>query len=106
MCFGRNTQVAIRESWGVRQGNAAFDTLWGGSGGEWAATKCTRCRAWEMKTTTACEDTACEPAMWLDASVCLDESQAAADTARRAVEQNTVRSCLLAAIALPPPFPA
>ena len=93
----------------MRQGNAAFNTLWGGSSGEWAATKCTRCRAWEMKTATACEDTACEPAMWVDASVCLDESQAAADAARSAFEQNTVRPrapCAGRALCLCPPLPS
>ena len=90
-------QVAIQESWGRLQGNAAFNAKWGGSsgtnagggalGGAWAGAKCTRCRTWEMLI-----DAVCEPAMWLDASACLDESQAAADTARRAIEQNTVCS--------------
>ena len=79
-----HTQVAIRESWGQRQGNTAFNTLW--AAGEWADAQCTRCRAWEMQVGAACE-----PAMWLDASACFDDSQAAADAARRAAEQSTVR---------------
>ena len=81
-------QVAIRESWGQRQGNADFNTLWADSGAKWDGIKCVRCRAWEMQIGAMCE-----PAMWLDASACLDESQAAADTARSALEQNAVRIC-------------
>jgi len=78
-----HTQVAIRESWGLRQGNDAFNTLW--ASGDWANARCTRCRAWEMQVGAVCE-----PAMWLDTSACFDDSQAAADAARRAAEQSEV----------------
>ena len=74
----------MRESWGLRQGNTAFNTIW--AGGEWTDAQCIRCRAWEMQVGAACE-----PAMWLDASACFDDSQAAADAAIRAVEQSEVR---------------
>ena len=80
-----HVQVAIRESWGLRQGNADFNTMWAGSRGGWAGIKCAKCRAWEVQT-----DTGCEAAMWLDMSACLDESQATADAVRRAYEQNPV----------------
>ena len=79
-----HTQAAMRESWGLRQGNAAFNKLWGNR--DWADVQCIRCRAWEMQVGAACE-----PAMWLDASACFDDSQAAADAARRAAEQSGVR---------------
>ena len=85
-----HTQVAIQESWGQRQANAEFDKIWAGAGSEWADVQCTRCRAWEMQVGAACE-----PAMWLDASACFDDSQAAADAARRAAEQSAVRSCTI-----------
>ena len=74
----------MRESWGLWQGNAAFNTLW--ASGDWADAWCVQCRAWEMQVGAACE-----PAMWLDASACFDDSQAAADAARRAAEQSGVR---------------
>ena len=79
-----HTQAAMRESWGLRQGNADFNTLW--ARGDWANARCVQCRAWEMQVGAACE-----PAMWLDASACFDDSQAAADAASRAVEQSEVR---------------
>ena len=74
----------MRESWGLRQGNADFNTLW--AGGDWANAQCVRCRAWEMQVGAACE-----PAMWLDASACFDDSQAAADAAMRTANQSAVR---------------
>ena len=74
----------MRDSWGLRQGNNDFNELW--AGGDWADTRCTRCRAWEMQVGAACE-----PAMWLDASACFDDSQAVADAARRTAEQSAVR---------------
>ena len=79
-----HTQVAVQESWGLRQGNADFNTLW--AGGDWSGARCTRCRAWEMQVGAACE-----PAMWLDASACFDDSQVAADAARRTANQSMVR---------------
>jgi len=78
------TQVAIRESWGQRQGNAAFNTLW--ASGDWADVWCARCRSWEMQVGAECE-----PAMWFDAAACVDDSQAAVDAARSAAEQSMVR---------------
>lgn len=74
-------KVAVRDSWGRRQANLAFNNLWGLV---WSALECKTCRAWERPNQNA--NTGCEPVLWLDLATCFDSSTDAATLAARAFD--------------------